>query len=245
MAVKHQYLTEVAAESTFTREQLATAAEVVEKALQDRLPRHYEHSRLRSGTDYWLLNNNQGTDAGVWLAFTIEELKKELRETGYDVESGQLAAVAIAHLEQFQAMGYTVGVPGPIARRTKDPAFYPIYVEYPEGWQDGEYNTLQRFQRLLARFDLSPAEALDYWAMERMNKASYDWSSVRGVGPEAVRKNVRQAEEKIETLREDETETPYETNRLRVVDLEEVPSGDPHDPDKDMLYVPTDDSHPD
>jgi hypothetical protein len=245
MAVKDQYLTEVAAESAFTREELATAAEVVEQTLQDRLLRHYERAQLRGGTDYWLLRIEQGNDPGVWLAFTIQELKQELREPDYDVESGQLSAVAIAYLEQFQAMGYTVGVPGSIARSIKDPVFYPIYVGYPEGWKDGEYNTLQRFQRLLARFDLSPAEALDYWAMERMNKTANDWSSVRGVDPEAVRKNVRQAEEKIQTLRDDDTERPYETNRLRVVDLEELPSGDPHDPDKDMFYVPMDDFHSD
>lgn len=238
MGLKEEYLTEVAAEFEWTRDQLASTASKVEKALQERLPKHYENSHLHGGRDHWLMTVEQGVSPGVYLGFNKRELARELREAGYEAEPGQVGAVAIAHLDQFQDMGFTVGVPGAIARQISDPVFYPVFVEYPEGWQNGEYHSLQRFQHLLGNFGLTPAEALDYWAMQRMGKDANDWAGVRGVDPAAVRKNSRQAREKMEGVREDETESPYESSRLRVVDLQEIPSGDPHDPDKDMFYVP-------
>jgi hypothetical protein len=242
MAIQDRFLTEVAAESEYTREELAEAEQTIEQALQEGLLKHYKSSRVRGGTDYWILTEEQGETPGVWLALTTLDLTKALRDTGYDVERGKLAAVAIAHLDRFQDIGFTIGIPGSVARRVTDPMFYPIFVEYPEGWRDGEHHSLQRFQRLLGNFDLSSAEALDYWATTRMNQDAKDWAGVRGVDPEAVRKNVRQAHEKIEARREDESESPYEVNRLRTVDVEEVPDDDPHDPEKDMFYAPLDES---
>jgi len=49
----------------------------------------------------------------------------------------------------------------------------------------------------LAEMELTPAEILDYWMVEQQAHSPSDWAQSRQVTPEAVRKNVRQAAEKV------------------------------------------------
>jgi len=49
----------------------------------------------------------------------------------------------------------------------------------------------------LAEDGLTPPEILDYWMTEELGNAPKEWASQRDVHPEAVRKNVRQAREKL------------------------------------------------
>ncbi|NHN63837.1 hypothetical protein G9463_11080 [Haloarcula sp. JP-Z28] len=232
MAVQDQYLKDMAAEAEFTYDELSQTADKLEMVIQSRLHKHFKNSRLRSGYDHWL---GEGME-GVWLAFNEAELANEFREAGYDYDAGKLRAVAFAHLKEFQDDEITLAVPGTLARSYEDSFFYPINIRYPEGWKDGEWHTFQRFQELVSRYDMSPAEALDYWVTERRNKEPFEWAGYRDVDPEAVRKNVRQAKEKLD---DDQKGATHKNGDIHIVPCDEVPAGNPHDPEKDMFYVPT------
>lgn len=233
MVLQEQYLKEAASKTKYTIDELEETAEHLENAIQSRFHEHFERCRLDSGNDYWLYQDGKYT---VWLAFNEFELQDEMRRADIEFEPGRLAAVASAHLHKFQSSGITIAVPGPVARSYRDPFFYPIHVRYPEGWDDGEWHAFNRLKELVWRYDMTPAEALDYWAVERMSRDSIEWGGSRGVQPEAVRKNVRQAKEKLQS---EEGGAAHERETLRAVPEEEVPSGDPHDQDEDLFYVPT------
>jgi len=232
MARKQAYLEKAAENNDFTLSDLKETEEKLQSAIQSRLNKHWKRSRLKSGEDYWLLEGNHG----VWLAFNDYELHEELRETKTECDSHLVKAVAFAHLEGFQERGTTIAVPGGLARYHKSNFWYPIYVPFPDEWRNGEWHSLQRLQELVSRYELSPAEALDYWAVERHNEDAVRWGGKRNVQPEAVRKNIRQAKEK---LNDEDLGAAHETERFQIVPTDEVPDDKPHDEEKDLFYIPT------
>lgn len=231
-----EHLSKVAAETTHTISDLRETADKLEQAIQSRLPEHFQSSRLYSGLDYWVLEHQDGRDRGIWLAFNKFELHEEMRETDIEFGSKRLLAVAHAHLDQFQALDLTLAIPGPISRKYEDPFFFPIFVSYPPNWEDSEWNTYQRFEELVGRYGLTPAEALDYWVLTRTNFNPTDWAGTRDVHPEAVRKNVRQAKDKMADI---DAEPRRERNQIRAVDIDDIPDDSPHDTDTDLFYIPT------
>lgn len=65
-----------------------------------------------------------------------------------------------------------------------------------ENWQWVESDLSMWFEQL-GEQGLTPAEMLDFWAIETCGYSPREWSESRGVTPEAVRKNARQAKQKI------------------------------------------------
>ena len=234
MALGNDIAKEIAAQNEYTIDDLRDADQKLEGAIQSRLHNHFERCRLKTGSDYWLFEDLGGQS--VWLAFTEHDLQEELRKTDTDIPYERLITVAEAYLEEFQEHGITLAMPGMLARQLKEPFYFPIRVRYPDGWKDGEWHSYQRIEELVFRYEMSPAEALDWWAVERMNKDSTEWATKRGVGAEAIRKNVRQAKAALE---DDELGVTREGEIVQVVSSDEVPSGGPHDPEKDLFYVPT------
>jgi len=232
MGRKQNYLEEAAENNDFSLSELEEVEEKLVSAIQSRLNKHWKHSQLRSGEDYWLLEDGQG----VWLALNDYELHEELREADIECNSRLVKVVAFGHLVGFQQQNATIAVPGAIARYNKSDLWYPIYVPFPEEWQNGERHSRQRLQRLVSRYNMSPAEALDYWATTRHNEDSNSWGAKRDVQPEAVRKNVRQAKEK---LNDEDLGAAHEKEKIRIVSTDEVPSDKPHDEEKDLFYIPT------
>lgn len=230
-----EYLKDAAAGSGFTKEELQETADNLHQVIQNDLNDHFKRSRLESGMNYWLIEEFEG----VWLAFTRFRLVEQMRKAEIEYEREQVIAVGYAYLERFQDSGLTIEVPGPVMRQLKDPFFLPILVRYPEDWKNGELHTFQRFHEFVLRYNMTSAEALDYWAVERMNQKPIDWAAKRDVEPEAVRKNVRQANEK---LADEDLGASHERTALRPVQVEDVPSGDPHDAENDLFYIPTDES---
>jgi hypothetical protein len=228
-----EHLKELAANTEYTLNELDATAETLQETLQERLNKLFENNRLHSEDDYWLIDMS----GGAWIGFSIMELAEELRRTGHEYDNAQLQAVAYAHLEYFQdTMEMTVAVPAPVARRLEDAFIFPIYVSYPEEWRECQTHVLLRFQELVWRYGMSPAEALDYWVTEIQGQKLSMWAGKRGVEPEAVRKNVRQAREKIED--ESLGAASKETN-IRAVSLQEVPEDSPYDEEEGIFYVPT------
>lgn len=232
MGRKQDYMEKAAANNDFTLSDLKETEEKLQSAIQSRLNEHWKRSRLQSGEDYWLLEDNHG----VWLAFNDYELHEELRKAKIECDSDLVKVVAFAYLEEFQQRDATLAVPGGIARYHKSDLWYPIYVPFPDEWRNGEWHSLQRLQELVSRYKLSPAEALDYWAIERHNEDAISWGGKRNVQPEAVRKNVRQAKEK---LNDGDLGAAHETEQIQIVSTDEVPNEKPHDNEKDLFYIPT------
>lgn len=233
MAVRQRELKEVAAESKYSITELTEVDKVIETSMRNQLVDHFESSRLSGGYDYWLAEMPDG----VWIARNLGELAADVKKEGYDIETEKLVFAGKAHLEWFQSItDQTIAIPGGIARSYSDPVFYPIFVEYPEMWRDGEHHIFQRFKELVSRYELTPAEALDYWAVYRRDTEAKEWANLRGVGAEAVRKNVRGAHEKLD---DEELGAAYPEEVIRVVDLETVPEGEPYDDENDVFYIPT------
>lgn len=74
----------------------------------------------------------------------------------------------------------------------------PVVVEMP-GWWDDASLFLQEKLKHLTKQGLSPAEVLDLLAVDYLKMSNRVWAETRGVSSvEAVRKNARQAREKLE-----------------------------------------------
>lgn len=71
-----------------------------------------------------------------------------------------------------------------------------LVIEKPDGWGTAQLVAIWEFGSLCS-VGLTPAEALDYWVIEQQDWTPNTWSESRRVGPEAIRKNCRQAREKL------------------------------------------------
>lgn len=235
VSIKEEYLEKFSEHKEYPSSELAETADNLHSAIQNQFNDHFKWCFLRSGRNYWLLEEK----TGVWLAMNKFEIAQQMRDSDIEYDKEKLISVAYAYLEQFQDKGLTIKVPGAVARKLEDPFFHPIFVPYPDDWDKSEYNKLQRFQMLVWRYEMTPAEALDYWATRRMNQSAAEWAGKRNVQTEAVRKNVRQAEDK---LGDDELGATHEKNLIQAVSVDEVPNGKPHNEEEDVFYVPTDES---
>ncbi|WP_267639646.1 hypothetical protein [Haloarchaeobius amylolyticus] len=233
MGVSNSYLRPFAENNEFTMEDLSKTDADLERAIQRNLLEHFKHARLNTGMDNWVIENRDG----VWLAFNEYELQEELRRADIEFDPAQLNAVAHAHLNSFQDIGITLEIPGSISRSYEDPFFFPVFVKYPEGWKDGIAHTHQRFKELVFRYEMSPAEALDYWVLGNTSEETKSWATARNVNPEAIRKNIRQAESKLE---DDDLGASHRNSVIQAVSIEDVPEDKPHDPEADRFYIPTD-----
>ena len=233
--IDHQYLEDVAANTEYTLDELTEVSENLVSVLQLNLADHYERTKLQNGRDNWLMEYDR---EGVWLAFTRGELLKMLRGAGHDPDPELVYAVGFASLLYFQDNGRTLKIPGVISRSLKDPFFVPIYVPYSGQFLEGMEYALYQLQRYLMRYQLSPAEALDYWATQRMGMDMTAWARRRKVGTEAVRKNVRQAREKLKPVSPDRKAR----QKIRAVPVEEIPEDKPHDEGHDYFYIPDQDA---
>lgn len=72
----------------------------------------------------------------------------------------------------------------------------PFIIDYPDNWALAREMIHQHWGYFLHQ-RLSPAELLDYWMVQKTEFTPKNWAKVRDVHPEAVRKNIRQAKNKL------------------------------------------------
>lgn len=236
--IRSDIVNQVAAESTFTASELKDGIQKLQDALEPRINYHYQKNCLEGGRDRLILKS----DYSYWFAFVIHDIAREFEKSDMEMESDLLRTVALTHLEDFQDKGFTVSFSRQVANSLTEPFYYPIRVTFPEGWRKGKHNVKQRFQELVFHNEMTPAEALDFWMVDDMDEMPADWANQRRVDPEAVRKNVRQAREKI---KDSELSATYEVNDIRAQEVEQIPEGEPYDEDAERFYVPTAESLPD
>ena len=232
-ALPDEFVRESAAESEYTVSQVEEAVQTIHDAVQDNLYDHYDDALNSGGPDHLLYEIGDE----VYFALSPLEVVKEVRDYGAELDKYLVIAGADAYLRFFQDNGHTVSISGTLARHRSHPNFYPIRVFKTEEWKRGEAHALQMFQAYTSRAEMSAAEALDYWASNRMRDGAMGWAGYRDVGPEAVRKNRRQAEEKLD---ENGLGSGHENNDIRAVPTEKIPENGTHDEDEDRYYIPTD-----
>jgi len=224
---------DAAAESEYAIEEVERVAQVIHDAVQDNLYEHYDGALNSGGADNLLYEIGDE----VIFALSPYDLFREVRDYGEEVENGLVLTAAEAFLKNFQAGGETVAVAGTLARSRDPPMFYPIKVFKTDEWKRGEAHALQMFEAYTSRAKMSASEALDYWATERMGHTPEKWAGYRDVGSEAVRKNRRQAKDKIG---ENGLGSGHENNNIHVAFLDDVPEDGPYDEDEDRYLVPED-----
>jgi hypothetical protein len=228
------WLTEAAAETELTKDDLIRINDHLVEGVRDNLISEYEDSRLFGGPDRWILEQR---NREVWIAYNLYDLQEVADEVGLDVSFEELGTVAWVHLKEFQeTMDLTIGIHRRYVQSHKQPIHYPIYVHLSEEWQNGFTNVKQRLRRLMRYNDLSAAEALDYFAVRVLEEDSHEWAGSRGVSDEAVLKNLRAVEDKFE---EEDNSGMHRDETLRLYRLDEVPE-DGYDEDEDMHVVPED-----
>lgn len=229
--LREEYITSAASESDYGVEEVRDAVRQIHDAVQANLLDHYERCWLSGGLDYHLYD----IDDEVWFALGEERVVEDLRDQDTEISPGLRRTALAAFRDAFQANGDTITLYRNIAERRTDPMFYPVCVQKSEEWVRGEQHTMQMFEAFVSRSKMSAAEALDYWATEFMDEGAATWCGKRDVSAEAVRKNRRQAQEK---MAEYGFGDEYDVNDIHVDKAENGPDEGVFDEGSERYYVP-------
>jgi hypothetical protein len=85
----------------------------------------------------------------------------------------------------------------------------PWVISKPANWSKSEW-TIDTYLTTLVKAGLSPTQALDYWMVEWREKHIPHWANIRGTSSQAIRENIKKAEEKIESYDSSESYSPEE-----------------------------------
>lgn len=224
----------VAADVDRTAEEIGAAVETLHDVIDAKLLEHYKKCWLEGGDNHRILSFP--ADNAVWFAFNRLQLEKEVRESDYELEPDLIIYAAQANKVSLnETWDATIKMPVQFARKYTNIAYYPIRISKSDDWERGIQHVMQIFENYLFNYDMSPAEALDLWAVDRMDMQAWEWAKVRQVGDEAVRKNVRQARDKFS---DDENGRTYDVNDISTAKIEDIPD-EFHDTENDMIYMPT------
>ncbi|MFC6720877.1 hypothetical protein ACFQGT_00330 [Natrialbaceae archaeon GCM10025810] len=209
---------DAASEYAITFDELDTALAQLQGVLETKLNELYESAWLHGGPQNHLVNDTEG----VFFAFVPPQLYRMDGVRQLDLDTETFNAITEAHQNQAAIWKFDVDRPTNYANTfTHD--FFPYFIRYPENWRDALYHARLEMMHLL-RHDLTPAEALDYWAMHfgpsplKSNQSRDRWHAYRDVDREATYKTVRQAKEK---LADEDHQPHYEEQDIRVTDIED------------------------
>lgn len=231
--VRDSIIAETAEASGYSVEEVRRAVRVIHDAVRENLHEHYKRCWLEGGLDYHLFE----VDDEVWFAMGRAEVADDLRSVDKELDLQLQAVGASAYQAQFQSNGDTISLYRNIVEQRENPMLYPIGTTKSEEWQRGEYHVMQVLQAFVNRAEMSPAEALDYWATEHRHNPPSEWAGSRRVGVEAIQKNQRQAEEK---LAENGLGSGHDVNDVRVENEEDIPEDGVYDEEEERYYVPID-----
>lgn len=181
-------LRDVAADTSFTAEQLDSLLDDVQH--QTPIVEYVVKAREKRESDVELLYRNLPSD----LVFGVseEEWRSIADSAGLSASEGSAARLwhTVRGEDLLRSSGHSDVVDG------FDGVLLVVQVPKRElwGWTKPE---LALWFMELGKAGLTPAEMLDYWVVERRTYSPGEWAESRGVSAEAVRKNVRQAREKV------------------------------------------------
>lgn len=211
--IKNDCIRDAAADHPVTTKQVRNVLRELQTALESKLNSLYEDAWIWGGAQTHLYD----TEDGVFFAMTSHHLMQLLD----DVDKDAFRAACVAHEYQAQLLGFTVDRPTSYADNLKSD-YQPVFVRYPDHWLDALHHARQRMMYLL-HHDLTPAEALDFWALEHGmgclsgDQARRRWHVARDVDREAVRKTRRQAKEK---LRDVDRQPYYKEQDIETIEVD-------------------------
>ena len=210
--VSEESVRKAASDVPVTSDQISEALAEVQDVLSDEINEFYHKAWIGGGAENHLFD----MDHGVFFAFVPSRLYRRYFETS-DIDWSLFLAASIAHELEARKFGFTVDRPTTFADNLKgDSDYAPFFIQYPEGWRKAKKNVRLQLEFLL-HHGMTPAEALDYWALEFSNISEGGWHAARDVDREATYKTVRQAKEKLG----DESRKPYHKKQdIRTIEVE-------------------------
>ena len=191
----------------------------LQNALADDLNSLYEKAWIGGGADNHLFE----MEHGVWFALVPPRLYTRYFEPD-EIDDDAFLAACLAHEYNTERLGEALVTPTPYANTLKgDLDYSPFFIEFPTGWKMGlQHSRLE--MRYLLHHGMTPAEAIDYWALEfgvsRLStpQAQDSWRAARDVDREAINKTLRQAKEK----RNDESRKPrHKEQNIQVAPIDD------------------------
>lgn len=186
---------DAAADHPVTYDQVYEALELIQQDLAGKLNQLYEEAWTDGGAQ----NHLADASDGVWFALIPFDVWEPIND---EVDEGVFMAAMDAH-ERMAADRFRFEIDRPTSYAAKlEQDYRAFFIAFPEAWRSALYHARVRMKHLL-HHGLTPAEALDYWALEagpgrlQTNRAGDGWYAARGVDREAVNKTVRQAREKL------------------------------------------------
>jgi hypothetical protein len=177
---------EVAQTEAVTAGRLSEVLDEIEANAKRSLDDFLDSAWNGTGSEFSLVAETGGS-----YVFAVDSATWETISEKLSLNDREVSAAKTAHREHASDLLVTTAA----ARRSFDERD-ALVVGYPENWEFCREMMEWQFSRW-AFYELSPAEILDYWMVEERGWPPQQWSNDRQVGAEAVRKNVRQAREKL------------------------------------------------
>jgi len=185
---KWKRLRDVAADTELTRDQLADSLD--DLARQTDIVEYVERARGDDNEVKLLYRHPPNS-----FVFGVSEREWDSISGAAGFGETEQNAVRLWHSTRGRDL-LTTGRGHSVAEHPEDMISFVIQLPPQESWNWVTRELALWFEEL-AKGGMTPAEMLDYWAVEEQGYTPKDWAEPRGVSAEAVRKNVRQAEEKL------------------------------------------------
>lgn len=224
-----EHLESKSEETEWSLDELIDTNNKLQDVFQENYNQHVVESQIGDGYDYILKRCVSDDIHGFWMGLTEDDLYNTFQQSSVvdEFNRKRLFDVAASHFSLFQSMGYTVGVPPAVDEKLPTPFHYAVRIERPNDAYSAEECVSSEFRIFLKKYDFNPAEAIDYWAIEIVGYSPKEWASDRGVGAEAVRKNVRQARSKMGEKSKEKS--------LQAIEIEKI-NNSGVDVDQNLIY---------
>lgn len=205
-----------ASETEVTVDELNELLDDFQDGLEDKFYDWMKFHFVPGGSEEYLV---EGIKDGYWFGLDLTEFKPLFDA---DVTSEERVAVAMAHETEFHEQGMAMEIPQSWANHRDLDQYVPVMIASTDGFERGLQASVFHLMRLVS-YDMTPAEALDYYVIEDLDWKKEEWIGYRGVGREAINKNLRSARDKLD---QDELENHekliHPAKNIRAVPKDEV-----------------------
>lgn len=209
-----------ASETEFTVGELNELLDDFQESLEGEFYDLMRFNFVPGGSEEFLI---RGLKDGYWFGMHVSELAP-LFDT--EVSTEERVAIAYAHEVEFRNQGMAIEIPQSWANHRNIEDYVPVMVASTGEFERGFQASIFHLMRLVS-YDMTPAEALDYYVVEDREWDKEEWIARRGVGREAINKNLRSARDKLdqEDLSNDER-LIHPAENIRAISREELENED-------------------
>jgi len=215
-----------ASETSLTADEVEDVLDDFQAGLEDKFYDMMKTEFVPGGSERFLI---RGLNNGYWFAVQANKFRSII---GREISDEEKLAIAVAHETEFQNQGVAMEIPQTWVNNVDIEWLIPVMVASSDEFHRGRDASVFHILRLVS-YELTPAEALDYFVVEDRGWDKETWIARRGVGREAVNKNLRAARDKLDqsdlpnseklvhpakdirAIPEDETEKESHSKRVR------------------------------